>query len=170
MRLQGGVEQRHRIHPQQYPIARSRQQLSHASVCKAYIFLQKRMVCSTFVLFSRTQRKEASVAKQDTNDEFRDRNAKRPVETLRDGWLKAAIWRNEGDRGAYYTTTLARTYRDDEGNLRDSQNFRNDDLLRLGELTRIAHHRTNELSRDEFVRRREEAGNRQQDRGLSHGR
>ncbi len=79
--------------------------------------------------------------------------ANHPVETLRDGWLKAAIWRNESERGAFFTTTVARTYRDEQGRLHDTQNFKGDDLLRLGELTRQAHHRTNELAREEYKSR-----------------
>ncbi|MEM8653401.1 MAG: hypothetical protein AAGF36_01545 [Pseudomonadota bacterium] len=95
-----------------------------------------------------------------------DQEANRPIDTLRDGSLKAAIWRNEGQRGAFFTTTVARTYRDDEGQYHDTQNFRGDDLLRLGELTRKAHDRTNELSREEFLRQRSEDQNqeRQQER------
>ncbi len=93
----------------------------------------------------------------------------RPVDTLRDGQVKASIWRNTSDKGAFFTTTLARTYKDAEGNLRDTQNFRADDLLRLGELTRQAHHRSNELRREEFSRSREAAST-MQDRAQERGR
>lgn len=74
-------------------------------------------------------------------------NKNTPEDTLRDGSLKASIWRNEGDKGAYYTTTFARTYEDREGNLKDSHSFSSNDLLRVGELARQAHHRTGELRR-----------------------
>ena len=72
----------------------------------------------------------------------------KPVETLRDGNLKASIWRNEGASGPSYSTTFARTWRDDQGRFHDSQSYAGTDMLRLGELSRTAYHRTNELRRE----------------------
>lgn len=72
----------------------------------------------------------------------------KPVDTLRDGNLKASIWRNEGENGPNFSTTFARTWRDDQGQFHDSQSFAGTDMLRLGELTRTAYHRTNELRRE----------------------
>lgn len=72
----------------------------------------------------------------------------KPVETLRDGNLKASIWRNEGENGPSYSTTFARTWRDDQGRFHDSQSYAGTDMLRLGELSRTAYHRTNELRRE----------------------
>ncbi|MGH1416378.1 MAG: hypothetical protein ACRBB0_23010, partial [Pelagimonas sp.] len=46
-----------------------------------------------------------------------DDHTNRPAETLREGALKAAIWRNESETGAYHTVTVARTYKDKDGNL-----------------------------------------------------
>ena len=74
---------------------------------------------------------------------------KRPVDTLRDAHLKASIWQNEGEKGIYYTTTLACTYKDEQGNLRDTHNFRNNDLLKIAELARGAYNRANELKREQ---------------------
>lgn len=45
---------------------------------------------------------------------------RRPTETLREGSLKAAIWRNESENGAYHSVTVARTYKDRDGNLQDT--------------------------------------------------
>ena len=73
----------------------------------------------------------------------------RPVDTLRDGNLKASIWRNEGENGASYSTTFARVWRDDQGKWHDSQSYSGTDMLRLGELSRTAYHRTNELRREQ---------------------
>lgn len=81
----------------------------------------------------------------------------RPADTIRDGSLKASIWRNEGDKGPYYATEFARTYTDNEGNLRDSRSFIGGDLLKLSELARKAYDRTAELRRDEFRERRKTA-------------
>lgn len=75
--------------------------------------------------------------------------------TLREGPLKAAIWRNEGENGAYHSVTLARTYKDREGNLQDTQSFRPKDMLGLSELTRRAHHNAHELDRASFKEMRQ---------------
>lgn len=80
---------------------------------------------------------------------------RRPEETLREGPLKAAIWRNEGENGAYHSVTLARTYKDREGNLQDTQSFRPKDMLGLSELTRRAHHNAHELDRAAFKEMRQ---------------
>lgn len=74
--------------------------------------------------------------------------SKRPEETLRDGNLKASIWRNEGDNGPYFSTSFARTYKDEEGKYHDTHSFNSHELLRVGELARQAHHTTNELWRE----------------------
>lgn len=72
----------------------------------------------------------------------------RPEETLRDQALKASIWRKESEKGPFFTTTLARTYKDAEGNLQDTSSFRSQDLLRIAELAREAHHRVREMTYD----------------------
>ena len=46
-----------------------------------------------------------------------EKHANRPADVIRDSNLKATLWRNEGDKGPYYATELARTYKDDDGNL-----------------------------------------------------
>ena len=78
----------------------------------------------------------------------------RPADVLRDGSLKASLWRNEGDRGPFYATEFSRTYTDAEGNLRDSRSFVGGDLLKLSELARKAYDRTSELRREEFRQER----------------
>lgn len=86
-----------------------------------------------------------------------DENEKaRPAETLREGPLKAAIWRNEGENGAYHSVSLARTYKDKDGELRDTSSFRAKDMLGLSELARRAHHHTHDLDREAFKERRRE--------------
>ena len=72
-----------------------------------------------------------------------------PAETLRDGNIKATIWENEGEKGPFFAVTIAKTYTDRDGNLRDTQSFSGTDLLRVAELSRAAYARTNEL-RQEF--------------------
>ncbi|MDH5721909.1 MAG: hypothetical protein OEY94_01125 [Alphaproteobacteria bacterium] len=81
--------------------------------------------------------------------------SKTPQETLRDANLKASIWRNESEQGSYFTTTLARTYKDEQGNYRDTNSFGQNDLLRLAELSRSAYNRVNEIKREEFRDKRQ---------------
>ena len=77
----------------------------------------------------------------------------RPADTLRDGAVKATIWERQGERGAFNATDLSRTYKDQEGNLRDSRSFSGSDLLRVSELAKGAYHRTNELHREKMQAR-----------------
>jgi hypothetical protein len=63
----------------------------------------------------------------------------RPAQTIRFGRLKAAIWRQESDRGPWYSVAFARTYRDQAGNWQSSGSFGRDDLLVLAKLADQAH-------------------------------
>lgn len=91
----------------------------------------------------------------------------KPIDTIRDGSLKATVWENEGEKGPYYNVTFAKTYKDEQGNYRDTQSFTGADTLRVAELARTAYARTNALRReayqsqemdDEPVRERTQAG------------
>lgn len=74
----------------------------------------------------------------------------RPEETIRDGNLKATIWRREGNDHDYFTTDFAKTYEDQNGQLKDTRSFYGTELLRVSELARNAHHRNAELRREEI--------------------
>ncbi len=63
--------------------------------------------------------------------------ANQPTETLRDGSLKATIWKNEGEKGAFFSVTLTRTYKDDAGNYHDSDSFSGSELLRIAHLAPV---------------------------------
>jgi hypothetical protein len=63
----------------------------------------------------------------------------RPAQTIRYGRLKATIWRQESDKGPWYSVVLARTYRDQAGNWQSSGSFGRDDLLLLAKLADRAH-------------------------------
>jgi len=45
--------------------------------------------------------------------------------------IKAKVWTNNGSKGAWYNVTFARSYRDDSGDLQDSDSYCRDDLLHL---------------------------------------
>ncbi len=71
-----------------------------------------------------------------------------PVEVIRDGSIKAAIFRNHGENGSFFSTQITRTYEDREGNIRDAHSFTGTDLLRASEIAKRAYERTIELRRD----------------------
>lgn len=79
-----------------------------------------------------------------------------PADVLRDGNIKATIWKNERENGPSYSTTFARTWQDEGGAYRDSYSFSGTELLRVSELARGAYARTNEL-RQEHVRDQQSA-------------
>lgn len=86
----------------------------------------------------------------------------KPADTLRDGAIKATIWRNGSDQGDYYTATISRTYKDDRGNYQDTTSFNGNDLLRVAELSRRSHNRILELRR--VASRDPDAGERSRER------
>ena len=68
-----------------------------------------------------------------------------PIDTLRDGRLKATIWKNFGEKGNFYTVTLTRSYQDEAENWKDSDSFSGSELLRIAHLATRAYDRTSEL-------------------------
>ncbi len=68
-----------------------------------------------------------------------DAPKQRPAQTIRFGRLKATIWRQESDKGPWYSVVLTRTYRDQAGNWQSSGSFGRDDLLLLAKLVDQAH-------------------------------
>lgn len=83
----------------------------------------------------------------------------RPVETIRDASIKAAIWRNETSEGkAFFNVTFARTFKDADGNLQDTESFSGAQLLRLARLADKAYERTAKLAKAERVMDDDEDG------------
>ena len=104
----------------------------------------------------------------DSSDKAPSQNspaANTPKDVIRDGNLKATIWRNESDKGVFFTTEFARTFKDAEGNLRDTHSFIGADQLKLGELARKSYDRTAELRREEFRQERAARDKGQRPRG-----
>ena len=75
----------------------------------------------------------------------------RPEDVLRDGNIKATIWKNERENSPAFSTVFSRTWQDDEGAYRDSHSFSGTELLRVSELARGAYTRTNELRQEHRV-------------------
>ncbi|MBL4809397.1 MAG: hypothetical protein JKY43_04990 [Phycisphaerales bacterium] len=64
---------------------------------------------------------------------------KKPVDTIRDGSLRAVIWANFGEKGTFYSVQLTRSYQDAESNWHESDSFTNSQLLRVARLAHIAY-------------------------------
>lgn len=69
----------------------------------------------------------------------------RPIETLRDGALKAAIWENVREDKTMHSVQFRRSYRDQDGQIRDTDSFAGADLLRLARLAEQSYDRMREL-------------------------
>jgi hypothetical protein len=65
-------------------------------------------------------------------------NKEKPVHKLRDGAIEVAIWRNEGEKGPWYSVTATRSYKQGE-EWKQSDSFGQDDLLALAKLLDLAH-------------------------------
>ncbi len=53
---------------------------------------------------------------------------KKPATTLRCGGIKASIWMNAGEKGAFYSATFVRPFKDAQGNWKNSGSFGPSDL------------------------------------------
>lgn len=71
-----------------------------------------------------------------------------PIDTLRDGSIKAAIWKNEGEKGTFYSVEFSRTYTK-EDKPASSYSFSGTELLRVSLLAQKAYERITELKQDE---------------------
>ncbi len=77
----------------------------------------------------------------------------KPIDQVRIGSIKAAIWRNEAPEGASNTggprfnVTFQRIYRDAEGKWHSTPSFGRNDLLVLAKLADLAFTRIHELQR-----------------------
>lgn len=80
-----------------------------------------------------------------------------PIETLRDGSLKASIWGNRNDSGVRYSVDLTRSYTDEAGVWRDSRSLSNGELLRGARLLERAYDRVLELRATDKANAGEEA-------------
>lgn len=82
-----------------------------------------------------------------------DPTTNKPIDTLRDGSLKATLWKNppkEGTgNGPFYSVQITRTWRDEQGNYHDSGRFTRSELLRVARLANMAYDRELEFRTSE---------------------
>jgi hypothetical protein len=83
-------------------------------------------------------------------------NKVQPVEEVRIGSIKAAIWRNEGESGPRFNITLQRLYRTEDGKWQSTSSFGRDDLLVLMKVADATHTRVMELIGDNREQQRQE--------------
>ena len=62
-----------------------------------------------------------------------------PVDTIRDGSLKATIWMNPKENGTFYSVQITRSYTDEQGNWHETDSFSGSELLRVARLANIAY-------------------------------
>lgn len=72
--------------------------------------------------------------------------ANKPAHEIRDGLIKATIWRNEGEKGVFYNTTLERRYKKGD-DWKSSGSFSRDQLLVVSCLSQQANAWINEQSK-----------------------
>lgn len=77
-----------------------------------------------------------------------DTTRDRPEIELKDGSLRAASWRKDGEYGPMFNTKITRFYTDDQGEFRETSYLREQDLLPAAELARESHNQIKERKRD----------------------
>ncbi|PHQ71096.1 MAG: hypothetical protein COB93_03980 [Sneathiella sp.] len=76
---------------------------------------------------------------------------KKPEATIRDGAIKATIWRETSEKGDYFPTTLTRTYKDEKtGDYRESGSFLGTDLLKVSSLAAEAYQQGRALRQESY--------------------
>lgn len=63
----------------------------------------------------------------------------KPTATIRDGAIKATIWRNKGEKGDFHSVRFTRTWKDDQGSYHDSDSFTGAELLRVAHVATKAY-------------------------------
>ena len=56
---------------------------------------------------------------------------KKPVVIKVGRGIRAKLWRNKNNNGAWFNVTITRVYKDDDGDFQDSDSFTRDDLLQV---------------------------------------
>ena len=83
-------------------------------------------------------------------------NKVQPVEEVRIGSIKAAIWRNEGESGPRFNVTFQHLYRTEDGKWQSTGSFGRDDLLVLKKVADAAHTRVMQLLGEKRQQQRQE--------------
>lgn len=79
------------------------------------------------------------------SDDSKRSKGNRPVDTLRDGALKLAIFRNERETGASFSVRPGRVYTDEAGNVRETGSLSGSELIRMSRLLEKGYDRIGEF-------------------------
>ena len=80
------------------------------------------------------------------NDEEQTTSSARPVKSFRQGGVKVDVWRNPGQNGDMYNTTISNSYKDEtSGEWKDTKSFSPTDLAVLSQLSSQAFQAITEL-------------------------
>lgn len=69
----------------------------------------------------------------------------KPALTITDGAIKASVWRNNSEKGAFYSVTFSRRYKRGDGEFADSYSYSGSELLRLARLAESAYEQAHAL-------------------------
>lgn len=61
-----------------------------------------------------------------------------PAKKFRIGFVTATVWKNTSDGRDYYSVDVARTYKDDKGDLQNTSSLGHADLANARDLLRLA--------------------------------
>lgn len=76
---------------------------------------------------------------------MQNKNGNAPIDTLWDGSLKVAIFRNQRENGVSYSAEPGRIYTDAQGNIKEAKSFSQGELLRVSKLSDKAYDRIGEF-------------------------
>ncbi len=76
------------------------------------------------------------------NDE---QGSARPVKTFKQGGVEVSVWRNAGENGDMYNTTIRNSYKDQAGDWKETKSFSPTDLAVLSQLSGQAFQAITEL-------------------------
>jgi len=79
----------------------------------------------------------------------RDKSYSSPVESHRDGRVRATIWKQYSEQGDFYTASIASLYQDKNGDIQEGNSFTDTNLLKLSEISRRTYMRMRELKQDD---------------------
>ncbi|MEM9880133.1 MAG: hypothetical protein AAF862_12740 [Pseudomonadota bacterium] len=80
----------------------------------------------------------------------------RPEISLRDGTVKADVWRNQGEKGDYFNTTLTNHYRDKQGNWLPTNSYSKAELAKAHNLAGQAYNGILEIEASDREKRQKQ--------------
>jgi hypothetical protein len=87
-----------------------------------------------------TKRKKQMIEATTNGQQEKAAARRRPVHEIAVGSVRVAIWMNQTTSGlALFNATFSRSYKDREGNWRDSESFGRDELPLLNRAVELAH-------------------------------